>query len=45
MMSPGFDPNNPDDTDNIRTRAAAAYYDYLKALSNMERAKGTLVSR
>jgi outer membrane protein len=29
----------------IRTRAAAAYYDYLKALSNMERAKGTLVSR
>jgi outer membrane protein len=29
----------------IRTRAAAAYYDYLKARSNMERAKGTLVSR
>jgi len=29
----------------IRTRAAAAYYDYLKALANMERAKGVLVSR
>jgi outer membrane protein len=29
----------------IRTRAAAAYYDYLTALSNMERAKGTLVRR
>lgn len=30
---------------SIRTRAATAYYDYLIALSNMDRAKGSLVKQ